>query len=107
MLYTILVSLIQFKKLQRHPHRSGKCEIFAGEKCPYSEFFWSLFSRIRTEYDKYGVSLRIHSECWKIPTRKTPNTRLLTQLLRLKFVTSLLPKKVKNNISGCSIHVFE
>ena len=20
------------------------------EKCPYSEFFWSVFSRIRTEY---------------------------------------------------------
>ena len=22
------------------------------EKCPYSEFFWSVFSRIRTEYGK-------------------------------------------------------
>ena len=41
------------------------------EKCPYSEFFWSVFSRIRTEY---GVSLRIQSECGKIRTRKTPNT---------------------------------
>ena len=27
------------------------------EKCPYSEFFWSVFSRIRTEYreDPYSV----------------------------------------------------
>ena len=30
------------------------------EKCPYSEFFWPAFSRIRTEYEK-------------IRTRKTPN----------------------------------
>ena len=35
------------------------------EKCMYSEFFWSVFSRIRTEYQ---------SECGKILTRKTPNT---------------------------------
>ena len=36
------------------------------EKCPYSELFWSVFSRI--------VSLRIHSECGKIRTRITSNT---------------------------------
>ena len=41
------------------------------EKYPYSEFFWSLFSRIRTEY---GEILRIQSKYWKIQTRKTPNT---------------------------------
>ena len=23
---------------------------FTGEKCSYSEFFWSVFSRIRSEY---------------------------------------------------------
>ena len=34
-------------------------------------FFWSVFSRIRTEYRKrYFASLRIHSECGKIRTRK-------------------------------------
>ena len=48
------------------------------EKCPYSELFWSAFSRIRTEYgkihSKYGVSLRIQSECGKMRTRITPNT---------------------------------
>ena len=31
------------------------------EKCPLSEFFWSVFSRIWTEYEK-------------IQTKKTPNT---------------------------------
>ena len=40
------------------------------EKCPYSEFFRSVFSRIRTEY---GDKLRIQSKCGKIQTRKTPN----------------------------------
>ena len=39
------------------------------KKCPYSEIFWSVFSRIRTEY---GV-IRIPSEGGKIRTRITPN----------------------------------
>ena len=41
------------------------------EKCPYSQLFWSAFSRIRTEYE---VSLRIQSKCGKMRTRITPNT---------------------------------
>ena len=43
------------------------------EKCPYSGFFCSGFSRILTEYSVYSVSLRIQPECRKIRTRKTPN----------------------------------
>ena len=35
-------------------------------KCPYSESFWSVFSRIQ-------------SKCGKIQTRKTPNTDTFTQ----------------------------
>ena len=46
-------------------------ELALHEKCPYSEFFWSVFSSIQTEY---GKILRIKSECGKIRTRKTPNT---------------------------------
>ena len=38
------------------------------KKCPYSELFWSAFSRI------YSVSLRIQSECGKMRTRLSPNT---------------------------------
>ena len=38
------------------------------EKCIYSQFFWSVLSRIRTEYDL--ISLRIQSERGKIRTRK-------------------------------------
>ena len=44
------------------------------KKCPYSELFWSAFSRIRTEYEWYRVSLCIQSECGKMRTRITPNT---------------------------------
>ena len=39
--------------------------------CPYSGIFWSVFSRIRTEY---RGSLRIQPKCGKMWTRKTPNT---------------------------------
>ena len=41
------------------------------KKCPYSEFFWSVFFRIWTEY---GQILPIQSECGKIRTRKALNT---------------------------------
>ena len=41
------------------------------EKCQYLEFFWSVFSCIRTEC---SVSLCIQSECGKTGTRKAPNT---------------------------------
>ena len=44
------------------------------EKCPYSELFWPVFSRIRTEYREILVSLRIQSECGKIRTRIIPST---------------------------------
>ena len=40
------------------------------EKCPYSELFWSVFSRII-----YSASLRIQSECRKLRTKITPNTQ--------------------------------
>ena len=32
--------------------------------------FWSVFSRIWTDYERYSVCLRIQSECVKIRTRK-------------------------------------
>ena len=43
------------------------------KKCPYSELFWSAFSRIRTEYGEIR-STHIQLECGKIWTRITPNT---------------------------------
>ena len=43
------------------------------EKCPYSEFFWSILSAFWLNTKRYFVSLRIQSECRKIGTRKNPN----------------------------------
>ena len=44
------------------------------KKSPYSEFLWSVFSRMRAEYGEILVSLRIQPGCGKIRTIKTPNT---------------------------------
>ena len=44
------------------------------EKCPHSEFFWALYSRIRTEYWEMRSISPFQSEYGKIRTRKTPNT---------------------------------
>ena len=41
-------------------------------KCPYSEIFWSAFSRIQTEYVEI-----LQFECEKIRTKKTPSTDTL------------------------------
>ena len=43
------------------------------EKCPYSEFFWSIFSRIRTEYRPERFQIQILFTQWN----KTSNTLIL------------------------------
>ena len=40
------------------------------KNCPNTEYFWSVFSRIRTEYGNCIVNLLIQSEYGKIQTRK-------------------------------------
>ena len=91
-------SSISIPPWKRHPCRSvlkshfGKCVVFRGyrnwtlvwkwallqhgvlrKKCPYSELFWSAFHPFGLNTEKYGVHLRIQSECWKIRIRITPN----------------------------------
>ena len=47
------------------------------EKCPNTEFFWSLFSRIRTEYGEirsispYSVRIRENEDQKKTPYSET------------------------------------
>ena len=53
------------------------------EKCPYSELFWSVFPRIWNNIERYGISLRIQSECGKIRTRITRNTNTFYAVLFL------------------------
>ena len=64
----MLSSCIYFRKVR--PLFYSQCPSMR-EKCPCSEFFWSVFSRIQTED---GLSLRILSEYGKIRTRNTPKT---------------------------------
>ena len=52
------------KKGQENPYSSMFYAVLQREKCPYPEFFWSVFSRIWTEYEEiirissYSVWLR-------------------------------------------------
>ena len=61
------------------------------EKCPYSKFFWSVLSRIRTEYGEilhislYSVRMRENR------SRKTPNPDTLHAVQNFtKAVTAVL-----------------
>ena len=61
------------------------------QKCPYSEFFSSVFSRIRTEY---GEILNIQSEWEKIRTRKTPNMHTFHAVRKMQELSEC-KKRVK------------
>ena len=43
------------------------------KKYPYSELFCPHFPAFRLNMERYGISLRIQSECGKIRTRITPD----------------------------------
>ena len=59
------------------------------KKCPYLEFFWSVFS---------PVSLRIQSNCRKIRTRKTRN-KYNFQAVWHKFFYGVIKSKIRISIS--------
>ena len=61
------------------------------EKCPHSEFFWSVFG-MNTE--SYVVSLCIQSECGKIQTRKINKDTFYTVYINLHRLTQ--PRKSLN-----------
>ena len=51
------------------------------KKCPYSELFWSVFSRIRTQYGAIQSISPCQSEWEKRRPRITPNTDTFKQWL--------------------------
>ena len=63
------------------------------EKCPYSGFFWIVFSRIRTE-DREILRLRLYSEWEKIRTRITPKTDTFDAVLVI-FTQKRLMRKAQ------------
>ena len=50
------------------------CSYTLRKKCPYSELFWSVFSRIQTEYRRILRISPFQSKCGKIETKVTSNT---------------------------------
>ena len=67
----------KFTKSKRSKLKSRCSQMFKWihyvKNCPYSELFWSVFFRIRTEYG-YSVSLCVQSGCEKIRARIISNT---------------------------------
>ena len=53
------------------------------EKCSYSEFSCSVYSRILNEYGEILLSLQVESGCRKIRTRKNPNTNTFYAVFRI------------------------
>ena len=60
------------------------------KECPYSKFFWSVFSCILTEY---SASLCIQSKCGKIRIRITPNKNNFHTVFL--FLCNKPPKKIE------------
>ena len=86
--------------------------------CPHSEIFWSVFSRIRTEYGELRGIFRIQSEWGEIRTRKSPNKDFFYAvdlflcevfgicIAWLFQLCHLLIKKTYSTISGQFFHLF-
>ena len=58
------------------------CDLHSVKKCSYSHLFWSVFSRIRTEYGQSIFS--IQSECGEIRIRITSYTDTFYAVLVIK-----------------------
>ena len=53
------------------------------ENCSYSEFFWYVFSHIRTEYGEIRCISPYSAECRKIRTRKTLNVDTFQGVIKI------------------------
>ena len=65
----------------------GLTVLLLREKCPYSEFFWSVFSHIRSEY---GEILRISSYTVRMRGKYGPE-KLRTRTLFTQCALGYLP----------------
>ena len=65
------------------------------EKCPYSDFFCSVFSRIRSECGEIPRISPTQSKCEKIRTRKTPSTDTFHAALRFPYFILCKPTNEK------------
>lgn len=72
--FSVTTVLLFFKSLLNHPIYLEFNTFHPFIKCPYSEFLWSLISRIPTGWSYFSANLPVQSKCWKIRNRKSPNT---------------------------------
>ena len=75
------------------------------KKCPYSKLFRSVFFHIGLNTERYGLSLRIQSKCWKMGTRITPNMDFFYAVL-VKVLT-IFQLKVRLKNTGYQEWIFE
>ena len=74
------------------------------EKCSYSAFSWSAFSRIRIGYGDLHV--RIQSECGKMCSRKKANVNTFNAVIYLmKTLKNFLLKVTKSYEKHFQIHL--
>ena len=64
-MYLVLYSIRKFDKTPSDPTR-----LALNKKCPYSEFFWSTFFRIRTEYGNL-----LHKSLYSVRMRKNTDQK--------------------------------
>ena len=94
----IQITKEEVKNFTRVPFYSLPKPIHRVETYLYSEFFWSAFPRIRTEYRKtqsispYSVRMRENTK-----TRKNPNTDTFHTVILSKHVVNL-KKEVKTRL---------
>ena len=94
------------------------CTFLLREKCPYWEFFWSVFSRIQTEYGKIlsispnSVRMRENTDqknseyghfSSSVPLEKFNANKVwnITICLISKYITNLVGKYIINIITIC------
>ena len=66
-----LYSIFQVKHMIKYNQRTC-AEVFSGlrKKCPYSEFFPSIFSRIRTDYGEIRSTFPYSVQMWENTDQK-------------------------------------
>ena len=69
------------------------------EKCPITEFFWPIFSRIQSDYGKYGPEKKHYLETFHtVLSLKISLVNANKNLFLLGFFSHLLKKKFKDRI---------
>ena len=81
-----IIGRVMFNKYLLYCVRSVRSRSFSG---PY-------FPSFTLNTERYSVSLRIQSKCWKMQTRKTPNTETCYAVLIMTFLYECVEIHIAN-----------